>query len=113
MPPAMALPMYPGHNPWPMFDPHFYYAGLHGSQAGPPGPPLLQPKNMQTSLDRTRSMSSNEDQDREPYPFVASFFLDIASANLHRPALRDIVWKFENQDLFSIEEVAQLTEGSL
>jgi hypothetical protein len=58
-------------------------------------------------------MSSNEDQDCEPYPFIASFFSDLASANLHWPALGDIVRKFENQDLFSIEEVAQLMEGSL
>jgi hypothetical protein len=109
---AYNFPAFP--PPWaPMYDPRMFIP-----QAPPAYASSLPPSNSQhpstgPSLKHSLSLSTDGGQDHEPYPFIMSFLTDIAAHNPHCPALDGLADKFQNEDLFTIDEIASLSEERL
>jgi hypothetical protein len=110
------MPSFP-YGGWPpmqpMYDPRMFYHQALPTML-PPGPAVNSGTSLvESALKHAASMSSNDDVDRDPYPFVASFFSDLSAQHPSRPALEPLAHKFEMEDLLKIDEVAALTDQQL
>lgn len=100
--------------PWAlMYDPHMFIPQAPPAYASSLPPSNSQCPSMGPSLKHSLSLSTNGGQDCEPYPFIMSFLTDLAAHNSHRPALGGLSDKFEHEDLFTIDEIASLSEEQL
>ncbi|PPQ84101.1 hypothetical protein CVT24_002276 [Panaeolus cyanescens] len=105
---------HPSFPPMPYYFPHTFM-GMQSSQAHtaslPPfGPPMpsLPDRNKSVSIQSTAT-----DAMTTPYPGLHFFFGDLAETNLNRPILRSLADEFEKHDIFTLKEVAALSQDSL
>jgi hypothetical protein len=96
-----------------MYDPRMFIPQAPPGYASSLPPSDSQHPSMGPSLKHSLSLSTNGSQDCEPYPFIMSFLTNLAAHNLHCPALDDLADKFEKEDLFTIDEIASLSEEQL